>query len=375
MSGHMDLAPDDEQSAVAELARTLAIEVLAPAAREAERSGAVPQSVWATVFESGLAIAVPESAGGGGVPGDLSRQVAVQNLASGDAGIAMAAVWSGAAAGLIAEHGSEEQRKQLPSLASDASLRTSVALYEGFGRSPREMATTVRLEGDLVRVSGTKVGVPFARVADPLIVVGRDPRSGKLRAAVTSSAAKGVTVAPTRRGLALDAAQLGSVSFDAVLPANALLGGPSLDGAALTASLQRLRLLVASALLGTALRATEYAAKYAADRVAFGRPIGSFQGVSFPLAESLIRIEASRLQVADLVTSQGRLGEESFDQAVSEAIAYASTVAVDATRHAVQTLGGHGFMEDHPVELWYRSASALAALDFDPVCAPFEPAL
>jgi alkylation response protein AidB-like acyl-CoA dehydrogenase len=191
-------------------------------------------------------------------------------------------------------------------------------------------------------------------------MVGRDLRSGELRAAVTSSSAEGLTVAPTCPGLALGAAQLASVSFDA---------------AALTASVQRPRLLVASAMLGTALRATEYAAKYATDRVAFGRPKASFQGVSFPLAESLMRIEASRLQVADLVTSQGQVPAECLDQAVSEAIAYASTVAVDAARHSVQSLGGHGFMEDHPVELWYRAASTLAALDFDPACVPFEPAL
>jgi alkylation response protein AidB-like acyl-CoA dehydrogenase len=155
----MDLALDDEQMAVADLARTLAVDVLAPAARAAERAGAVPRSVWATLFESGLTVSVPESAGGGGVLSDLSRQVAVQNLAFGDPGIAMAAVWSGAVAGLIAEHGSGQQRELLPVLASDTSRRSGVALYEGFGRSPQDLATTIAIEGDVVRVVGTKVAV------------------------------------------------------------------------------------------------------------------------------------------------------------------------------------------------------------------------
>lgn len=371
----MDLAPDDELESIADLARTLGLEVLAPAAREADVAGVVPDKVWATLIASGLTVAVPEEMGGGGVLGALARQVAVQNLAYGDPGIAMAAVWSGAVAGLLAAHGSQAQRTLVPALVSEPSQRCGIALYEGFGRGLRDLETTVSVKDDIVRVVGTKVAVPFADAADPLVVVGLDPRSGALMAVVTTTSGDGVTAEPCRAGLALGAARLARVSFDLSLPASAVLGGPDLDTRQLELSLQELRLLVASALIGSARRATEYAAGYVSEREAFGRPVASFQGVSFPLAESLMRLEAARLELADLVTSDDRLTADGLDKAVGDAIAYASSAAVDATRHGIQSLGGHGFVEDHPVELWHRSTTALAALDFDPSSEPFHPAL
>ena len=371
----MDLAPDDDLEAVVDLAGTLGRDVIAPAAREAERSGTVPDPVWKTLVASGLISGVPDELGGGGVLDEVARQVVVQRLAHGDPGIAMAAVWSGAAAGLLAEHGSPHQHAALPALVSDSASRAGVALYEGFGRGLADLETTVSVQGDVVRVVGTKLAVPFADTADPLLVVGRDPHSGALRAVVTSSSAGGIVVTPGRSGLALDAARLGRISFDLTVPTSALLGGPDLDGAALARSLQQLRLLVVSALIGTGLRATEYAAAYVSERQAFGRPIASFQGVSFPMAEALMRLEAARLEVADLVSGHDRLSLDALDRAVGDAVAYASEAAVDATRHGVQSLGGHGFVEDHPVELWFRSATALAALDLDPTSVPFQAAL
>jgi alkylation response protein AidB-like acyl-CoA dehydrogenase len=371
----MDLEFDEVDEAVKELARTLALEVLDPAARSAERSGATPQPTWTKILESGLTVAVPEELGGGGVLSPFRQQIAVQNLAYGDPGIAMAAAWSGAVAGIIAEHGTDQQRASLAMLTSDPVGRSAIALYEGFGRSPHDLETTIELDGSIVRVVGKKVAVAFAEVAHPMIVVGRDPKTGKLSAVVMATVADGVKIAPRSKGMALDAAQLASVSFDTSLPASALLGGANLDHEKFTVTIQRLRLLVVSAMLGVALRATEYAAQYATERTAFGQPIAAFQGVSFPLAESLMGIEASRLEIADLVTGEASISLERFNQGVGKALTYASTVASEATRHALQCLGGHGFVEDHPVELWYRSATALAAIDFDPVFKPFEPAL
>ena len=130
----MDLTTDDEYDAVGQLAREIGLEVLAPVARQAERNAEVPGKAWATLLETGLTSPVSEKFGGSGVPGSLSRMVAVRNLAFGDAGIAMAAVWSGAVAGLIGEHGTDEQRLALPILAADPSARCAVALYEGYGR-------------------------------------------------------------------------------------------------------------------------------------------------------------------------------------------------------------------------------------------------
>ena len=126
-------------------------------------------------------------------------------------------------------------------------------------------------------------------------------------------------------------------------------------------------------LFRSARRAVDYASNYATERVAFGRPIAAFQGVSFLMAEALTRIAAVRLDLLD-AAAQIDCGTVAED-AVTWAVNYATAAATQATRDAVQVLGGHGFITDHPVELWYRAAAALAALDFDPACSSFDPAL
>jgi hypothetical protein len=371
----MDLEPAEEHIAVAEVARGIGLELLSPAAREAETGAAVPEGVWKTLAETGLTAPVPEEFGGGGVPDTVTQMIAVENLAYGDPGITLAAVGCGAAALVLARHGSPEQTGLLPALASDAGARGAVALYEGHGRAPGEFATTIGITAEGLHIRGRKVGVPFAAGADPLIVVGTDPATGELRAAIVPSSGPGVVIEADDRGLALDAVAAATVSFDVTVPVENLVGGPDDEAETLANTVGRVRLAVAAVQVGTAQRAVDYAAKYATERVAFGRPIAGFQGVSFPLAEAQIRIQEARLEVAEVATLLD--GDESGDpeEAVTRVVNYASEVAAEATRDAVQTLGGHGFIVEHPVELWYRSAAALSTLDFDPLCSSFEPAL
>lgn len=372
----LDLEPTEEHLAVAELARGLGLEVLAPAAREAETERSVPEGVWRTLFETGLTVPVPEEFGGGGIPDTVTQMIAVEQLAYGDAGITLAAMWSGSAALLLARHGTEQQTALLRELAGNPDSRAAVALYEGHGRAPAEFTTSISRTADgSWRVQGRKVAVAFADRADPLIVVGVEPDTGKLRAVLVPPSDPGVVIAADGRGLALDAAPTATVSFDVTVPAGNLLGVADDDAVALANTVGRIRLAVAAAQVGTAQRAVEYAARYATERIAFGRPIAGFQGVSFPLAEAQIRIQAVRLEIAEAATllDGGEYGDRT--DTVTRVVNYAGEVAAEATRTAVQTLGGHGFIVEHPVELWYRTAAALSALDFDPLCSSFEPAL
>jgi len=372
----MDLEPAEEHLAVAELARGIGLEVLSSAASAAEAQRRVPENVWKTVFETGLTVPVPEEFGGGGVMDTVTQMIAVENLAYGDPAITLAAVWSGAAALLIARCGTEDHTGLLPRLAADPTSRSAVALYEGHGRAPAEFASTVTLtEHGQWRIKGRKLAVAFAAEADPLIVVGMDPTTRALRAAIVPTSDPGVTIEPDDRGLALDACATSTVSFDVTIAAGNLIGGPEADPATLANTVSRIRLAVAAAQVGTAQRAVEYAAKYATERVAFGRPIAGFQGVSFPLAEAQIRIQAVRLEIADVATQLDDAALRDCEDQVTRVVNYAGEVGAESTRQAVQTLGGHGFITEHPVELWYRGAAALSTLDFDPLCSCFEPAL
>ena len=372
----IDLDLSDEQRAVAELTRSLGLSVLWPVARAAEAAGSLPANVAAALHETGLTTPVAEHHGGGGIPDAVTQVLAVEGLAYGDPGLTVAAVWRGAAALLIGLCGTEEQQAAfLPAMASDGARHSAVALYEAFGRSPSELATTIteRADGSW-HVAGRKVGVSSAASADPLVVVGRDANDGRLRAAIVSTAGAGVNVEAVARNLALDAAALGSLSIDSEVSGERLLGGAAADPVVLGRAVGRLRLAVAAAALGTAHRAVDYASNYATGRVAFGRPIAAFQGVSFMMAEALTRITAARLEVHEAAARIDG-SADGTERAVTLAMNYAGVVATQSTRDAVQVLGGHGFITDHPVELWYRSAAALSALDFDPLCSSFEPVL
>lgn len=327
---------------------------------------------------TGLTVPVPEELGGSGVGDAATLMVVLEHLAAGDAGITFAAFCSGAAAMLIARHGEGKHADTVARLTTDPNARATAALYEPHGRGAAEFTTTIAVTEDgQVRVKGRKVGVAFAAEADPFVVVGTDVTTGGPRAVVVPRDTAGISVQPYPGMLGLAATAAGAVDFDATVPAKNVLGSVE-DSEALCATIATLRLSVAAIAIGTAQRAVEYAAEYAAERIAFGKPIAAFQGVSFPLAEAQMRVDAARLEIAEVAAAlDGAESSAAVDVVggIGRTLSYATEVAVDATRTAVQTLGGHGYIAEHPVELWYRSTTALSILDTDPLLSSFRAAL
>jgi alkylation response protein AidB-like acyl-CoA dehydrogenase len=366
----------DDHLAVRDMCRSIATEVIAPAARTAETDRAVSPAVWKALVETGLTQSVDEQLGGSGVPDTVTQMIAAENLAYGDPGIALAALWNGAVAFLLGRHGAQTHRDRIDQLLGDSEARAGLALYEGYGRSTDELATTIEATATGVHISGRKVAVPFAATASFFLVAGVDPSSRAFRLAVVPADTSGITLATYEGALALDAAGLGTVGFDVTVPESAVVGGPDTDSPSVSASLQRVRLLLAAVQLGAAQRTIDYASKYATERIAFGKPIAGFQGVSFPLAESQMRLAQLRLEIEEAASRLDQDDDfEDHAEAVSAAVAYAAEVTPEAGRTGVQTLGGHGFIKDHPVEIWYRSTAALSTVDFDPLATAFTAAL
>ena len=298
----LNTTPSDEELAIAGLAEDVATSVLDPEARAAETAKSVAKGAWTTLWATDLAGLYLDDDNLVQAMSAAEQFTATEKLAHGDGAIALAFAWAGAAALLLRLHGTVEQIALAAQLMGPAA-RASIALYEGYGRGPGEFGTTITRELDgSARVRGQKVAVSSARSAQHLVVVGTDRITNAPVAVVTSTAAAGVNVRPARDGIALEAADLGTVDFDVTVPAADVLGGATTTSAALTNSIHRIRLLAAVAAIGTGQRAIDYAASYATERVAFGRPIASFQGVSFPLAESHTRLHQARLEVAALGT-------------------------------------------------------------------------
>jgi alkylation response protein AidB-like acyl-CoA dehydrogenase len=142
------------------------------------------------------------------------------------------------------------------------------------------------------------------------------------------------------------------------VPATCMLGKAGDKGVIQAATLYNI--LRAGAACGTARAALEYAMGYAKERVAFGRPIVSYQGIAFMIAEVAMKLDAARLLVWRAAVSWDR-GEESeiLAREAEAAQQQAVKIAKSATIDAVQILGGAGFMQDHPVEMWMRNAAAM----------------
>jgi acyl-CoA dehydrogenase len=131
--------------------------------------------------------------------------------------------------------------------------------------------------------------------------------------------------------------------------------GAHRSGSATMGTFEQTRPMVAAQAIGIARAALEYATSYATQREAFGAPIIDNQGIAFPLAELATQIDAARLLTwrASWMAANGVAfdrGEGSMSKLA------ASEVAVKATERAIQTLGGWGYITDHPVEKWYRDA-------------------
>lgn len=355
-----DLDRSPETVAVSELARALANDLLAPASDTADRSGLVPPEVLLALVKTGLVAPIDEEFGGDGVPTVAAHLAAFEAFGHGDPGIATASALSGAAALVLGRLGSNALKEEwLRRLIADPRVM-ALALFEGFGRGPSELEIDFR--NDVV--CGHKAAVSGAAKATWFLVVGASSL------AIVRADDRGVTVKPSKQ-LGADAAAFCDVTFDKAKSVTTI----SVDRESLMFACSHVRLLLAAITLGGAQRAIEYAASYANERIAFGKPISTFQGVSFLLAEAALKIGAARAGFIDLASQIDAGDSTALEARTTQAVNYAANVAMVSTRDSIQVLGGHGFIKDHPVERWYRAAATLAAIDHDPLTSSFEPAL
>jgi alkylation response protein AidB-like acyl-CoA dehydrogenase len=343
-----DLHPTDEQRALQETLRGFAREVLRPAARGCESARAVPDEMAQQVHEIGVAAPVDEAHGGGGTFDAVTYCIGAEELAWGDPAIAYQLLGSGLAAIALGLAGSEEQKaRYLPGFAQATPAASFVAVGEKVaGGDIESLETTI----DGGRVTGTKYGVLNAADATVGIVVGRT-HEGPAAAVVESGSYE--IVKPEDK-LGLEAAPTYVVRFEG--PCDML--GP---GEAITRAVLWTKLLTGAVAIGCARASLEYAAQYATEREAFGKPIGAFQAISFRIADMAIEIDAARLTLWRAAWKLDRGDATPAD--IAEANGNALQAAVRCGDDGVQVLGGHGYIRDHHVEKWFRDAVTLSVFD------------
>lgn len=369
----IELGRSEDQTTLVELVHAFAEKELRPAARDAETARATPLSLGNALHALGVACPVPEAYGGQGVPDLVTYLMVAEELAWGDPGIAYAALGAGHAALLIAQCGTRDQQDVwLPRFAGSQPAAGSVLLYEGFGRQPSELRTRAERVGAAWVITGEKTEVLNPASPDVAVIVARRADTAALAAFVAAGPLAGASLSRDDRALGrigLGAAPTGGLTLSGVtLPDSARLAGG--DELALARAIAWVRLTLPAIALGCARAALEFARHYATERIAFGRPIASFQGVAFPLADQDMALDAARLELFETARAVER-GDDAakIERLTGSCVARANEVALQATREGVQTLGGHGFITAYPVERWYRCAAALAAIDFDPTAS------
>jgi acyl-CoA dehydrogenase len=352
--------PTEEQQLLVEAVGKYAVNDLRAAAREAEEGGDLPAKLVNKGWEIGLLQAsIPEAYGGFGERSAVTGVLAVEEMAFGDLAGALAVMTPSLFATPILLVGSEEQKQEyLPRVIEGEWTPFTAALIEyAFDFDPNELNTTAALKGDEYILTGEKAFVPFAKDAESILVYAA--LDGGTQGFIVPGNSAGLTVSDEREKLmSLNALPMYRLKLDSVsVPAANRLGGAS--GHDFEPVLASMRVGTAAAAVGVANAAFEYSMNYAREREAFGVKIAQKQAVAFMLAEMRTEIEASRLLTWEAAWKLDQGKEDAFTEAYLAATG-AADMAMMVTDRAVQILGGHGYIREHPVEMWMRNGRGFA---------------
>jgi alkylation response protein AidB-like acyl-CoA dehydrogenase len=363
----LNFAPTEEQEEIRNLARSLAVEQLRPLGREAERKGDISPELMQTLAQAGLTTPFPEEFGGSGVIEAMTYTLIAEELGFGDGALAMNIIGSLMGPVTVLLAGNEHQQQEYITPFCDPrdgfEQRGSLAFAErSGGYTLADVSVTAHRDGDRFILNGTKRDVIHGWESGTRVVLLRlkDTAGSKgLCASMVPAKVDGLQISADVQKLGLIAAPSVSYSFtDAAIPASCMLGEPGNRGSIRAATLYNI--LRAGVACGMARAALEYAMDYAKERIAFGRPIVSYQGIAFMVSEMAMKLDAARLLLWRAATSWDR--DDEIDTLVREAEwaqHQAVEIAKSATIDAVQIMGGAGFMQDHPAEMWMRNAAAM----------------
>jgi short/branched chain acyl-CoA dehydrogenase len=349
--------------------RDFAATAIAPHAARWDREHHFPVAVVQQMGELGLfGLTAPEEYGGSAA-GLTALCVAIEELGRVDQslGITLEA-GVGLGVGPILNFGTAGQKDAwLPDLVAGRALAGFGLTEAEAGSDAGATKTRASLDADSWIVNGSKQfitnsGTAITSCVTVTAATGVGSRGGKeISAFIVPSGTPGFTVGPAHDKLGWHASDTHPLTLtDVRLPADALLGERGRGYAQFLATLDDGRIAIAALAVGCAQACLEMAVSYARERRAFGKPIGSNQGVAFQLSDLHVMTEAARLLTykAAAMSDAGRVGA-AVKQAAASAKLYATEAAVSATRIATQTFGGYGFMEEYPVARFYRDAKIL----------------
>jgi alkylation response protein AidB-like acyl-CoA dehydrogenase len=356
----MDFALSPQHAEIRRTVRDFAEREIIPVADELERRGEFPHEIIRKAAELGLmGVPYPEELGGTGLD-SLAYAITVEELsrASGSVGIIVSAHTSLGCNPLYLAGTDEQKDRYLRPMASGRVIGAYGLTEPGAGSDSRGTKTRAHLDGDEWVLNGSKRFITNAGVAGTYIVTAvtdREAESGKISAFIVPADAPGFSVGRMEEKMGLHASNTGELHFDDCrVPAENLLGEEGEGDKLFLRTLDGGRIGIGAMALGLAQAAYEAASAYAKERRQFDRPIGSFQGVAFMIADMATQIDAARLMVyrAAWLKDQG----QPYSTEAAMAKLFASEVSRQVTNDAVQVHGGYGYVTEYHVERYLRDA-------------------
>lgn len=356
----MDYLLNEQQIMIRDLCRKIAKEKIAPIAAELDKSEEFPWQIMKILAQSDLfgVYISPEYGGLGG--GVLELCIATEELSKACGGISVCYAASALGTYPIILFGNEEQKKKyLPDLASGKRLAAFGITEPAAGSDASAIQTTAKKKGKHYILNGTKHFITNGGEAQVYVVIAMTDRNKGARGAsafILEKGTKGFTFGKKEDKMGIRASATRELIFtDCEVPEENLLSREGMGFIVTMKTFDMSRPGVASQAVGIAAGALEAAARYAKERVQFGKPISSFQGIQFMLADMATEVEASRA----LVYSVARMvdaGVKDVSKESAMAKLFASDVAMKVTTDAVQIFGGYGYMKEYPAEKYMRDA-------------------
>jgi short-chain 2-methylacyl-CoA dehydrogenase len=362
----MDLRLTEEQESLRKTVAEFCADEVAPVIGEYYAQGKFPLPLVESMAKMGLfGLPFPEEYGGMG--GDyVTLCVAIEEIARVDSSLAItleAAVSLGAMP--IYRFGSEELKQQwLPKLASGEMLGAFGLTEPGAGSDAGGTATTAVRDGDEWVINGSKAfitnsGTAITGLITVTAVTDRSESGApQISSILVPAGTPGLTVESAYRKVGWDASDTHGLSFDNVrVPLGNLVGPEGRGYAQFLQILDEGRVAIAALAAGLAQGCVDESVPYANTREAFGRSIGSNQGLAFLIADMEIRAHTARVVWRE---AAGRMQRgEPFKHQAAIAKVVTSEAAMDNARAATQVFGGYGFTIEYPVGRFYRDAKIL----------------
>jgi len=350
----MNFKWNEEQEMIRDMARDFGqAEVSKALVRQMEDDEkGFPETLWRKMADLGwMGLPFPESYGGSGA-GFMDLLVLLEEM--GRACIPGPFFSTVLLAGMsIWEGGNEEQKREwLPAIAKGEWIATLALTEPDLGFEPPYVKAQAVLEGDHYRLSGTKLFVPNAHIADKIIVVARTPEGISLFLA--DSRSEGIDITPLK---AISGDKECEVAFHgAKIPEKNILGQAGKGWDMVDRVLLRARIAKSAEIVGMAGKMLDMTVEHAKQRVQFGRPIGSFQIIQTYCAHMMTEVETSRL----MTYKAGWMVDQGIPSAKEAAIAkgWASSACRRVAAFAQQIHGAIGFTGEYDLGLYYRRLKA-----------------